>query len=98
MHHSGSDDEAVAQNAQRLLEALPEQRVGPDSIEIGKALEEIRGGVGILEANRRPDGIQVLALCQSLILRQDRGSILAVENEITAVLLVVRVLLQPSES
>src|SRR5205807_2465799 len=65
--------------------------------EVGEALEEICGGVGVLETDGRPDGIHTLAGGGSLVPRQDRCSVLLVERKIAAVRIVVRVLLQPGE-
>src|SRR5262249_46521121 len=60
--------------------------------------EKIRGGVGVLEADGRSHRVPALTLDGLLGVRQDRAAILSIEDEIAAMVVVVRVTFQPGES
>src|SRR5262245_27886802 len=90
MHHPWCYNEPIAHNAQHFLQSFFKKRIGPNAIEIGETPKQIRGSVCILETNRRTDAIQ-----KTFIARQNRSAILLVEHEIPAVLVVVRMLLEP---
>ncbi len=58
VHRPGRDDEPVAHDAQHLLQPGAQQRVGPQQVQVGQGLEEVRGRVDVLVAERRPDRIR----------------------------------------
>src|SRR5438876_2674807 len=91
------DNEAVAHNTEHFLQALSERRVRPDAIKIGEASKEICGGVAILETEARSNRIPSLAGYWCFVSRQNWLAVPSVEPEIPAVLVIVRMLLQPTE-
>ena len=93
VHDSRCDNEAIAHNTQQFVQTLPEQRVRPDAIKIGEAVQEICGGIAVLETEGRSDRISSLSGCGCLISRENCLAVLLVEPEIAAVPTIVGVLL-----